>query len=229
MSNREKELEDALVRVLKPLADIPFEVVIRAIYDQKVHPYDVSDNDHSIVLESMAKAARTAAEYVRENPIYRPRPNEVGNDMEEPVINALNQFSSFKASRPKTRQGSQKSTGYPDIMLRTMQPDIGKIYVEVKTYKIDVRSSTLRSFYLSPATDPKVIYNARHLVFSFEMEDQGPTDLRDDSGRVLNQYVPNAYTIVDLYGLHCDMKYEIQSDNLRLYDNARVLKQERLD
>ena len=43
-----------------------------------------------------------------------------------------------------------------------------------------------------------------------------------------NLYKPVAYEIVDLYGLDCDMKFEFNSDNKRLYEQRRILMKERV-
>jgi hypothetical protein len=74
----------------------------------------------------------------------------------------------------------------------------------------------MRSFYLSPAEDPKVSRDVYHLLVGFEIE-------RDS-----NLYVPVRFGLVDLYGLDCDMKAEFNSDNRRLYERSRLLAKEKL-
>jgi len=155
---------------------------------------------------------RNACQRVQANRIERPRPNEVGNDMEPFVIDALKAVG-LDAATPKTRDGKGKSTGYPDVRIET---DGLPIYFEVKTYAAKNHDTTQRSFYLSPSNDPKVVEDAFHLIVGFEIEREG------------NHYWPVAFEIVDLYGLDCDMKSEFNSDNKRLYEPDRILAQERV-
>lgn len=117
------------------------------------------------------------------------------------------------AAAPKTKDGKGKSTGYPDVRIEAKE---GAIYLEVKTYAAKNHKTTQRSFYLSPSESPKVIESAFHLLVGFEIERNG------------NLYIPVAFEIVDLYGLDCDMKAEFNSDNRRLYENHRILAQERV-
>lgn len=132
--------------------------------------------------------------------------------MEPFVIRALN-ARGLAAAAPRTRNGMGKSTGYPDIRIQT--GDL-PIYLEVKTYAAANHSTTQRSFYLSPADDPKVCEDGYHLLVGFEIERKG--DL----------YAPVAFEVVDLFGLECDMKSEFNSDNRRLYAPDRRLARERI-
>lgn len=192
---------------------IPFEVVIMALCGVAVVPFDRTKPENIDIIASVSDAMRSACQKVRANPIERPRPNEVGNDMEPFVIAALNAHGLVSAA-PKTGDGKGKSTGYPDV--RVKRDDV-PIYIEVKTYAAKNRQTTQRSFYLSPSETPKVVEDAIHLLVGFEIEREG------------NFYKPAAFEIVDLYGLDCDMKAEFNSDNRRLYDDSRVLVHERVD
>lgn len=149
---------------------------------------------------------------IQKNPIKRPRPNEVGNDIEPFVIDMLKQ-EGLSANPPQTVTGKGKATGYPDVKI---EMDGLPIYLEVKTYAIKSHNTTMRSFYLSPSDDPKVTEDAHHILVGFEVERSG--DL----------FAPVAFELIDLYGLECDMKFEFNSDNKRLYDCKRILKSERV-
>lgn len=178
-----------------------------------VEKFDLSRQQNQIALSLIVEAARDACKTVQASPIQRPRPNEVGNDMEPHVIAALN-ARGVSAAAPRTRNGMGKSTGYPDIRIQT--GDL-PIYLEVKTYAAANHSTTQRSFYLSPTDDPKVYEDGYHLLVGFEIEREG--DL----------YAPVAFEVVDLFGLECDMKSEFNSDNRRLYAPDRLLARERID
>jgi len=211
-SDRERQLEEVLAQFLKPIRGIPFEVIIRSLCDVAVEKFNMEGERNRKILHFIVEAARTTCREVQANPIERPRPNEVGNDMEPFVIRALNQHG-LDAAAPRTRNGMGKSTGYPDIRIETDGPPI---YVEVKTYAAANHDTTQRSFYLSPADDPKVFEDGYHLLVGFEIERTG------------NLFTPVAFEIVDLFGLVCDMKSEFNSDNRRLYQPDRVLAHERV-
>jgi hypothetical protein len=163
-------------------------------------------------LALIVEAMRDACKAVQAKPIERPRPNEVGNDMEPFVIAAL-AARKLRAAAPKTKAGKGKSTGYPDVKIETGGVPV---YLEVKSYAAANHGTTQRSFYLSPAEDPKVSDDGHHLLVGFEIERNG------------NFYIPVAFEVVDLYGLDCDMKAEFNSDNKRLYEKHRILAQERV-
>jgi hypothetical protein len=211
-SERERKLEEILAQFLKPVKGIPFEVVIRSLCSANVEKFDATCDPNIRLLGQLKDALRAACQKVQENPIERPRPNEVGNDMEPFVIDALRN-AGLDAAPPRTRNGKGKSTGYPDARIET---DNLPVFLEVKTYAAANHATTQRSFYLSPADDPKVFEDGYHLLVGFEIVRSG------------NLFKPVAFEIVDLYGLECDMKSEFNSDNKRLYEDARLLAKERV-
>lgn len=212
MNEREKRLEEALAQFLRPIRGIPFEVIIKSICETSVEAFDPGLPGNQRNLELIVAAARDACRSVQKTPIQRPRPNEVGNDMEPFVIRAL-KSQGLQAAAARTRGGLGRTTGYPDVRIES---DPIPIYLEVKTYAAATRETTMRSFYLSPAEDPKVCDDAHHLLVGFEVE------------REQNLFRPVGFTIVDLYGLDCDMKSEFNSDNRRLYQEDRILAHERV-
>ena len=223
-SSREKKLENVLAQFIKPVKGVPFEVVIKGLYDAEVNKFDLNKPDNRVMLKQIMAAMRIACKNVQTNPIERPRPNEVGNDMEVFVIEALTAVK-LSASKPKTRGDKGKLTGYPDVRIDAKNVPL---FLEVKSYAAANHDTTQRSFYLSPSDDPKVFEDACHLTVGFEMEDKGTNGRKDDRGRDLRDYVAVGYTIVDLYGLDCDMKSEFNSDNRRLYEASRILAQEQV-
>jgi hypothetical protein len=211
-TEREEKLEAVLAQFLKPIKGVPFEVVMKGLCGASVLKYEISEGNNEKTLELISNAMRSVCLAIQENPIKRPRPNEVGNDIEPFVINMLKK-AGLNAIPPKTVTGKGKATGYPDVKI---QIDGHPIYLEVKTYAIKSHNTTMRSFYLSPSDDPKVTEDAHHILVGFEVERTG------------NLYSPVAFELVDLYGLECDMKFEFNSDNKRLYQNSRILRRERV-
>lgn len=211
ISDREKMLEDVLVRLLQPIQKIPFEIVIKSIYDSEVYRFNKEEPAMAEILRGLVDAMNVTMKNVRETPIVSRRPNEVGNYMEAPVLSALRE-QGFNADKPKTRSGNYKQAGYPDLVVKT---DIERIYIEVKTYNKRNAETTQRSFYFSPSDDPKVHENGWHVLAGFEMQSAE------------QKYWPVGFKLMDLYGLSCDLKSEFLSDNSRLYESGRVLARER--
>ena len=210
--NRNGSLAVTLPSLRQPLKGIPFEVIVQHLYGTSVERFDIEIPANMHILRHLAQAMQRVCRKVQRDPIVRPRPNEVGNDMEPFVIEALRQ-ERLLASRPRAISGRGKSTGYPDIMIRTSGLSI---YLEVKTFARKNYSTTQRSFYFSPTDDPKVTEDAHHLAVGFEIERTG------------NEFTPVGFDILDLYGLPCDLKSEFNSDNRRLYDKKRILFEQRV-
>ena len=211
-NKRERTLKKTLAQFVQPMRNLPFEDVVSGLYDVTVEKFDIENENNRKILHRLAKAMRDACKTIQSKPIERPRANEVGNDMEKFVIAALRK-EHFEALRPKTKDGKGKSVGYPDIKISTADLPI---YLEVKTFSARNYSTTQRSFYISPAENPKIIDDAYHLLVGFEMAKKG--DL----------YTPEAFEIVDLYGLKCDVKLEVNSHNKKLYEDERILAKERV-
>lgn len=224
-SEREKQLEAALAQFIRPMRGIPFEVIVKALCNVEVLKFDPKKEVCRTLLDRISEAMRVAGYKARKSSIERPRPNEVGNDMESFVIAGLNSVG-MTAAPPRTRSGRGKSTGYPDVLIQTNPTPV---YLEVKTYAAENHDTTQRSFYMSPTDDPKVSLDAYHLLVGFEIEDHGVNGKRDARKRELRDYCPVGFTIVDLYGMECDMKSEFNSDNRRMYEKHRILVNEKLN
>lgn len=209
---------EKIKQMLKPIKDIPFNLVIEAMTGRKVIPFDLNDSINKEVLTLLRKSAIKAGKEVNKNGILRKRPNEVGNDIEFFVREALNSFG-LSAVVPATPNRRKKTTGYPDILFWYNELPF---YLECKTYNLENIATTMRSFYFSPSKEFKVIYDAPHLVISFEIHVAGELD---------NQYIYKCkhYKILSIEKLFLDVKYEFNSDNKRLYscENGTTLLDER--
>lgn len=208
-------LEETLAQVLKPVKGIPFSVVIKSLAEHQVIPIDPTDKNDASLIELLSRASVKAGRLVASNPICRPRPNEVGNDMEPFLMKGIASVG-LKCARPLTKSGAGRSTGYPDLLIYDERER--PTYIECKIYSRDTAATAQRSFYLSPSKDFKVTEDARHLVIGFEMV---ANELGDGSRN--SAYRPVSYKIIDLHDLSCDVKYEFNSDNSRLYDGAKIL------
>ncbi len=209
-------LEQALAQMLKPVKGIPFSVIVKSLAEQQVIQIDKTDAADIELLRRLERTIRFCATEFKSNPIRRPRPNEVGNDVEAYVMRALPK-AGLTAARPTSKGGLGKSTGYPDILVR----DGGNraTYLECKIFAYGSAETTMRSFYLSPSESFKVSVDARHLLLAFGMEASPIAGSRDSF------YIPKSYKLIDLHDLLCDVKYEFNSDNRRLYAPSMLLLQ----
>lgn len=201
-----KRLENIIKQMLQPLKDIPFNLVIEAMTGKKVISFDFTKPDHQEVLELLKQSALNAGKEINKTGILRPRPNEVGNDIESYVRNALNKFG-LKADIPLGPSGHKKAMGYPDILFWFKNTPY---YLECKTYNIENIGTTQRSFYISPSDEFKVIYDAPHFILSFEIYVTGQQGNK-------HIYKCKHYKILSIESLSLNVKYEFNSDNKRMY------------
>jgi hypothetical protein len=205
-----KKLEEVIKQMLQPLHSIPFSLVIKSLCGCEIVPFQKDDPKDKKLLEVMKKVIVNAGETVNITGIERPRPNEVGNDIEPYVKNALIK-AGYSASTPSGSSGKKKSVGYPDI---EFTDEFGRVsYLECKTYNYnsDIIDSTMRSFYLSPSGDFKITKSARHFAVSFAIEKRG------------RKFYCKEWKLLSLENLDVDVKYEFNSDNKRLYASKMVL------
>jgi len=201
-----KKLENVIKQMLKPLRDIPFNLVIETITGKKVISFDFNNKEHQQVLELLKQAALMAGKEINKIGILRPRPNEVGNDIEKYVREALN-LVGLKADIPIGPSGHKKAMGYPDIIFWF---NGNPYYLECKTYNIENIETTQRSFYFSHSDEFKVIYDTIHFLLSYEIYVEG-----EKEGKHI--YKCKHYKILSIESLSVDVKYEFNSDNKRMY------------
>jgi hypothetical protein len=216
-----KKLENIIKQMLKPLKDIPFNLVIESITGKKVISFDHNNKEHKQVLELLKKAALNAGREINKYGILRPRPNEVGNDIEKYVRNSLNSVG-LKADVPVGPSGHKKATGYPDIIFWYNEKPY---YLECKTYNIENIETTQRSFYFSPSDEFKVIYDTIHFLLSYQIYVEGEKGNK-------HIYKCKHYKILSIQSLSLDVKYEFNSDNKRIYsgkDGTIILAEDKIE
>ena len=201
MTDREEQLKRIIRQMLQPLRDIPLDIIIEAITGKyTIWPYD----GHA--RKELERIADLSVAEINAKGIQSRRPNEVGNYCEPYVVEAIVKVGGV-AQTPLTTSGKRKASGYPDIEAEIL----GKpFYIEVKTYNERNKDTTQRSFYISPSSDFKITRDAYHLIFALCMEEVGT------SGRK-RIYKAKSCTVIDAHDLSCDVKYEFNSDNRRLY------------
>ena len=189
--------------------------VIEAITGRAVVPFSDEKEDVEL-LKSICSAAELLMAQSKAVPIKTGRLNELGNNIEGPLLNAC-QAVGLAATWPKRSDGSGGRSGYPDIAI-----DIDgarPTYLEAKVIGAGSEGSSFRSFYLSPSDNPKVCLDARHLLVAF-VHQRGA-----DSHDGFEQYSLESYKVVDLAKVIGRIKFEYQSSNKDMYlGNAVIAK-----
>ena len=218
MSNLEyqKNLENIIKQMLPPLKGLPFKLVIKSICGHDVIRFDENNHNHKNLLDKINAAIIMCCEEVNETGIIHSRANEVGNKIEPYLKNALSKIEGFTADTPTNTSGKRISVGYPDIQLNYGN---STCYIECKTYNIKSIDSPMRSFYLSPSEDFKITKTGIHFIVSFQMIDEGKVD--DGNSK----YIVESWKILDAHNLKCDVKYEFNSDNKRMYSENMILRE----
>lgn len=212
MAKLSPELTGIISQMLKPLKGIPLSLVIEGISGHNIIPFDYQDEKDVKLLSKLKIVAHQSCLLFNESKVAKQRPNEVGNAIENFVKNKLNE-NGLKAETPTTKKGVHKSTGYPDI---SFIDEFGRTnYLECKTYNLKNIHTTQRSFYLSPFRDFKVTTDAYHFAISFEIS----KEIIENS----LVFVCKSWKILTLENLLCDIKYEFNSDNYRLYSKSLIL------
>ncbi|MBU1298736.1 MAG: hypothetical protein KJ963_06060 [Bacteroidetes bacterium] len=113
-------------------------IVIEAMTGKKVMSFDFKNSKHQQVLNLLKQSALSAGKAINKIGILRPRPNEIGNDIEPYVKNALNSLG-LNADIPVGPSGHKKAMGYPDILFWFNKTPY---YLECKTYNIEKIGTT---------------------------------------------------------------------------------------
>lgn len=194
--------------------DLPVGTVIEAMTDCKVIPVDVGGADGNLIAKLRSAADNLIARSKRQ-PIKTGRVNELGNNIEEPLLDSCNSVG-LNARWPTRSDGSGGRTGYPDIAITF---EGRKSFLEAKVVAAGSDGSSFRSFYLSPSDNPKVCEDATHILMAF-------THHRVENSREgMEQYQLTGFKIVDLALVCGKIKFEYQSSNRDMYLGDAVLAQ----
>lgn len=208
MTNEEyvEELENFIKKLLEPIKDLPFSILIKGITDFSVLSFNKKEAEKSGFLTRLKHACSIACNVAYNKGIEAKRINEVGNYIEPFMREALNSVG-MKAQIPIAKDGTHKSSGYPDIYAEDV--DGTSFYLECKTYNKNNIDSTFRSFYVSPSPNPKITKDALHLMVGFEI-------VREErSGK--NLFAPVYWKLYSLESLNGQIKHEFNASNKDLY------------
>jgi len=202
----DKEIKEFLRKMVKPIKNLPFEVFVEGTTEYNVISFDKEKSKNTGFMDRIKEACSSACDQAYQTGIFARRINEVGNYIEPFVVDALIS-AGMKAGKPKTKDGSIKATGYPDIYAE--DSDGTPFYLECKTYNEQSIDTSFRSFYLSPSTNPKITKNAMHLVVGFEIIEE------DRNGK--RTFVPIKWKLLSLESLKGQIKFEFNASNKDLY------------
>jgi hypothetical protein len=211
----ELHLENTVKTITKPLREIPFPVVIKALTGRQVLSIDKDSKNCRELLQRLATGVSMACKNARKVGIQTRRPNEVGNRIEPFVREALTSMG-MVATVPITRSGRPKKFGYPDIFIKDINNTI--CYLECKTYNIENIDSSFRAFYLSPSEESKIIADAYHLLVSFEIEEENRA-----GGKV---FVPVHWRLYSLETMRLQIKHEFNASNREMYTRDALLMED---
>lgn len=207
----EAEIEALLGEAVRAYRLLPRGIgvsqIISAITDHAVIALEDTEQDIALI-NSISAAAKDLIESSQAVPIKTTRLNELGNAVEEPMLDACVR-ANLAATWPKRSDGTAARTGYPDIAIEI--DGTRPTYLEAKVIGAGSEGSSFRSFYLSPSENPKVCADARHLLIAFTHKRCA------DSKDGLEQYALTTFKIVDLARVLGRIKFEYQASNRDMY------------
>ena len=207
-----QQLEETLSKFLTPLKDIPFSIAVKAISRHKVLAFQKNEEKDKKLLELLTAAMSEATKTAYKIGIQSARANEVGNHIEPFVKEAINKVG-LQADTPKNSKGKKQATGYPDIFI---EDSFGRpTYLECKTYNAKSIGTSFRAFYFQPSTNPKIIFDARHLMVSFEIVQE------QRNGKLV--FVPVLWKLYSLEKLKVQVKHEFNASNKEIYQPETLL------
>jgi hypothetical protein len=177
--------------------------VIKCISGCDFIPFDWKNQDDCRFLTDLKNASIIAIDKIQREKIGSNRINEVGNSVENFVLQALCD-AGYKAERPKTKNNKRQSLGYPNIVFCDNSKRL--TYLECKTFTHRNINTTQRSFYLSATGDFKVTEDAHHFVLSIEIV-----------GEFSNVSSASSWKILDAATLPLNFKMEFNTDNRTMY------------
>jgi len=205
----DKEYVKNVVKQMKALKDVPFNLIIECLSGHKIIPFNPENKNDKATLKLLEKTAVLAMKEINKDGIRSKRPNEVGNKIEPFIKNALIELD-CRADIPKTKSGKRQSTGYPDLLFYGIDGEVN--YLECKTYSADTLDLSMRSFFVSPSENPKILCDAHHFLISFEMYKHTETIFKTRN-----------YKIISLEDLRVNVKHEFNANNIALYKSIKAL------
>lgn len=194
------------------LRGIPFSEVIQTTSGKRVIAVNVDDR---WAIERISRAMDQVLQAMNDpaSPTRKVRRiNEVSSYFEDLMEAKLNTQPDFLCEFPRTAEGREQRSGYPD--LRLVDKATNRVYyLDPKLYAKGSRESSFRTFYFEPKRRTnKVNDDARHLIVGIEHD-------RNTSGawRFLR------WELVDLSGFRVKLKAEFEGSNRDMYRREAIV------
>lgn len=203
MTDKERALhyENLLRQILQPLDEVPFELFVKAISGKRIIPIREQSKEDVALIRALKDVVKNAVSELNRLGIQTKRPNEAGNQAEFFLKSALE-------NSPLKLQPFSQSAGYPDLLI--LDAFDRPTYLEVKTYHVSGKESSLRSFFVSPGKrKSKIEFDARHLLASFQLEKRE------------SRFYAEKASARDIAFLIGEVKREFNASNKDLYANPR--------
>lgn len=178
--------------------------VIESIDNHKVIRFSRENAVHLLLLEKLKQAAENTVATVNGNVNKKlERANEFGNYVQSIFSKECNKLG-IVYETPKDTNGKAKTSGYPDGFIKFNNQ---LFYLEIKTYAEEAKDQTFRTFFYSPSSNSKIIYDAVHLLVGFSTEGFNLT----------------GYTYTDMYNKKVELKQEFNQNNKEMYKATEQL------
>lgn len=197
----------------RDLAGIAFGDVLAATSGKKILTVDPA-TDTPWLDKLAASLDRTiAALNDPSHPIHSVgRINEASRHIEDQLLKELNSIPGWICTIPKTADGKEQRSGYPDLRLEIEDGRV--VYLDPKLYARDSRDSSLRTFYYEPkTTTAKVHDDAIHLLVGVAHNSGEGGSLRFEK-----------WDLVDVSRIRVRLKAEFQASNRDLYNTESIVR-----
>jgi len=199
-----KQLPTTLADLARPATQIAFKQVIEATTHHRILDFATNNPAHVELRRKVLAAAKLAGERARKQGLTADRANEAGNHI-EPLVKAALREVGLHAQTPTNSLGRAQTAGYPDLEIAGDTP----CYLELKSFNAATANTTQRTFYYSPAEQPKVTHDALHLLLAFQLEKS------QRGGKTV--FVPVRWRLITLQDLRVHLKFEFNQSNRGLY------------
>jgi hypothetical protein len=197
----------------RDLTGIPFSDVLAATSGKKILTLDPATDSLWIDKLSASLDRTLGALNTPSHPIHAVgRINEASRHIEDQLLKELNSIPGWTCSVPKTADGKEQRSGYPDIRLELEDGRV--VYLDPKLYARNSRDSSLRTFYYEPkTTTAKVHDDAIHLLVGVAHNSGEGGSIRFEK-----------WDLVDISRIRVRLKAEFQASNRDLYNNTSIVR-----
>jgi len=205
-----ENLKDFSRKVLQPLKDVAFPVIVEATTGKKIIRINLDANEDKELIESIKQVAdEISKKYYEKLELIGNRPNDVSEPLEQVFVDCL-----INAGKGAIRL---KQKGYPDLEIKDKLERI--TYMEIKVSRVEnIKEGSPRNFFYKPSIKTKIKEDARHLLIGFAIKEHTP-----------KHWKIVGWKLVDLAYLKVDFKPEFNADNIEIYKKEAIIAENWLE